>query len=135
VPLRIALERHKDRVRLVYRHYPIVSLHPDAAVAAEAAECAGEQGQFWAMYDKLYLNQAALGFADLVRYSGEIGLDSGAFETCLSGGRYRERVERDRQAAEALGLSGTPTFFFNGQPVAGAIPADVLDEIIGTYLK
>lgn len=132
---RSAMRQYGDRVRFVYRHYPIASLHPDAVSAAEAFECAAEQGQAWAMYDKLYLNQEAQKFADLRRYADEIGLDAAAFEPCLTEGRHAARVSADLRDAAALGLEGTPSFFFNGQVVSGAIPTDVMVQIIETFLE
>jgi protein-disulfide isomerase len=136
MPLRSLVERHKDQIRLVYRHYPLEVLHPGVAMSsAEAAACAGAQGQFWLMYDKLYLNQQALKFNDLLRYAGELNLDQAAFEKCMTGGDFRSQIESDFRAAEGLGLVGTPSFYFNGQLVSGAIPSDILEKMVEVYLK
>ena len=134
-PLRTLMEAHQDQVRLIYRHYPIVSLHPDSEQAAEASECAGEQGQFWAMYDKLYQNQHAQKFNDLMRYAQELNLNGKQFQDCLTSGKYRDRIDRDLREAEVLGLSGTPSFYFNDQLVAGAIPTDVLNNLVDRLLE
>jgi protein-disulfide isomerase len=134
VPLRTVVARYKDRVRLVYRHFPYESIHPNALSAALASECAAEQGNFWGMHDKLYANQAALGLGSLAVYAEELGLDVAAFERCMAEERHLDRVRRDRNAGEQIGIAGTPTFFFNGQRVAGSIPLDILEQIIGAFL-
>jgi protein-disulfide isomerase len=133
--VRTLMRKYGDRVRFVYRDYPLVSIHPDATQASLAAECAREQGKFWAYHDKLYLNSPSLGFQDLVRYAEEIGVDTRQFERCLVDERYRDKVEEDRALAERLGLRGTPTFFFNGQRVEGAVPEDVFENLIEKMVK
>lgn len=133
--VRTLMRKYGDRVRFVYRDYPLTTVHPDATQASLAAECAREQGKFWAYHDKLYLNAPSLGFQDLVRYAEEIGLEARQFERCLVDERYREKVEEDRALAERLGLRGTPTFFFNGQRVEGAIPADIFENLIQKMVK
>lgn len=80
---RRVMAKHADKVKLIYRDYPIALLHPNAFQAAMAAECAREQGKFWPYHDKLYANSPSLGYADLLRYGGEIGLDQKQFEKCL----------------------------------------------------
>lgn len=132
---RTLMAKYGDRVRFVYRDYPLDDIHPDATQAALAAECAAEQGKFWNFHDKLFLNAPALSFADLTRYAEETGLDSKQFEKCLVDERYKGKVDADRAAAVRLGIRGTPTFFFNGQRVEGAIPADIFEELIKKLLK
>ncbi len=132
--VRAASLRYGDRVRFVFRHYPLDELHPDARRAAEASECAREQGKFWEYHDKLFLNQGGLGEASLTRYADEAGLDAPAFARCLASGRHAASVEADFQAGAAAGVAGTPTFFFNGAAVPGAIPADVLDLLIRQFI-
>jgi protein-disulfide isomerase len=122
--------RYGDRVRFVYRDYPISRIHPRAFTAASAAECAGEQRKFWEYHDKLYLNAPALDYSDLSAYAQQVGLDTNQFERCLSDGRYDARVNEDLSLAESLGLRGTPTFFFNGRRVEGAlIEADFIKAV------
>ena len=133
--VRTLMLKYGDRVRFVYRDYPLDTLHPDATQSALAAECAREQGKFWAYHDKLFVNSPVLGFQDLNRYAEEAGLDTRQFEKCLVDERYREKVEEDRALAERLGLRGTPSFFFNGQRVEGAIPAQVFEDLIEKMLK
>ncbi|MDD5252235.1 MAG: thioredoxin domain-containing protein [Patescibacteria group bacterium] len=128
--IRSVMARHGDKVRFIYRHYPVVSLHPDAELAAEAAECAFEQGKFWPYHDKLYANQGAQKTADLLRYGQEVGLNATQFERCLAEGRYRVTVDDDVVASKIAAVRGTPTFFFNGEEVAGAIPEQTLETIV-----
>lgn len=127
--------KYGDRVRVIFRHFPLEDIHPDSFQAAIAAECAREQGKFWAYHDKLYANIDALGFSDLVRYAGEIGLDERQFERCLIDGRYRDRVNEDMRTAETVGLVGTPTFFFDGQKVEGSIPEADFERLLDRLLR
>jgi len=132
---RTLMRKYGDRVRFVYRDYPLETIHPDAVQAAIAAECAREQGKFWAYHDKLYGNSPALAFPDLTAYAEEAGLDTVQFEKCLVDERYKDKVATDTALAARLGLRGTPTFFFNGQRIEGAIPADVFESLIEKLLK
>jgi len=132
---RSLMAKYGDSVRFVYRDYPLESIHSSAMQAAIASECAKEQGRFWAYHDKLFAVAPHFGFADLVRYAVEVGLDEKQFERCLAEERYRAVVEEDRDAAAALGIRGTPTFFFNGRPVEGAVPHDVLESLILKFTK
>jgi protein-disulfide isomerase len=123
--------RYGPRVRLVFRHYPLAR-HKDAAKAAEAAECAGDQEKFWPMHDRLFANQGRLGVADLKAHARAIGLDGRAFDACLDSGRHAARWRKDLADAESYGTPGTPLFFVNGRLVSGAQPfaafAAVIDE-------
>jgi len=128
------MNKYGNQVRFVFRHYPMDDLHPEARLAAEAAECAYEQGKFWQYHDKLFFNPDTPTTAVLARYAGEVGLDRLQFDRCLSDGRYRERIDQDIADAQAAGVSGTPTFFFNGQRLEGAIPEDVFDKLLERLL-
>ena len=128
-----ALAEHTDVVRYVYRDFPIIDLHPGADLAAEAGECAQEQGRFLDYHDKLYQNQFDLSGASLKRYAEEIGFNTTAFNNCLDSRRYKDEVEEDRQAGIAVGVRGTPTFFFNGIKVEGAIPRDVFTSLLNRF--
>ena len=127
--------KYKDKVRLIYRDYPLGDIHPRAQEAALAGECASEQGMFWAYHDRLYQNSPALDHADLIRYASESGLDEMQFSKCLADERYKEKVAKDAADAVALGVSGTPVFYFNGQKVEGAIPSETFEQIIQRMLK
>lgn len=123
-----------DRVRLVYRHFPLPN-HPNARPAAEAAACANEQGRFWEYHDRLFANQARLGAADLKQHAAELGLDATKFNACVDSRRFQKEVDADIDAGQALGISGTPHFFINGRPLGGAQPFEhfkaVIDDELG----
>jgi protein-disulfide isomerase len=106
-------ERFGGQLRFVFRHLPLVDVHPNAALAAEAAEAAGAQGRFWEMHDLLYEHQDALDVHDLRGYAVELGLDGDAFEDDLRGGKHSARVGQDVNSAEEAGVAGTPSFFLN----------------------
>lgn len=127
------LAKYTDLVRYVYRDFPIPELHPNAALAAEAGECAQEQQRFFDYHDKLYQNQSELSLAALKRYAQELGLDSTLFDSCLDSRRYTSEVEEDRQAGIAAGVRGTPTFYINGIQLEGAVPQEILVSILERY--
>ncbi len=108
-----------DRLRFVFRHFPIPSAHPHAQLAAEASEAAAAQGAFWPLFHKLYENQQHLERADLDSYAGELGLDLAAFDAALADGRYSQPIKDGFRAGLRAGVNGTPTFFINGQHYAG----------------
>lgn len=108
-----------DRVRFVYRHFPLARSHPHAERAAEAAEAAAEQGEFWAMHARLFEHQDALADADLIAHAEAIGLDVGQFREALEEGIYRPLVREDFRGGVRSGVNGTPTFFINGERYAG----------------
>ena len=128
-----ALAEYTTTVRYVYRDFPILDLHPTADLAAEAGECAQEQNRFFDYHDKVYQNQFDLSESALKRYAQELGLDTVLFNACVDSHRYRTEVEEDRQAGVAAGVRGTPTFFFNGVRVEGAIPQDILSRLIRQF--
>lgn len=107
-------------IRYVWRHLPLVDVHPRAQLAAEAAEAAADQDAFWPMHDLLLESQHALTRADLVRYAGRLGLDTDRFSATLDEGTHGTRIARDVESADLSGVSGTPTFFVNGQRHHGA---------------
>ncbi|MBU0531185.1 DsbA family protein [Patescibacteria group bacterium] len=123
-----------DRVRFVYRDFPLADIHPDAQRAAEAAECAHEQGMFWQYYDKLYANQDDHSIGALKLYALEIGADLEQFIDCVDSSKHRGEVLDDYADGVVAGVYGTPTFFFNGYRVEGAIPENVFVELIGLFL-
>jgi DNA integrity scanning protein DisA with diadenylate cyclase activity len=119
-------ERLGDRLRFVFRHFPLDSVHPHARRAAEAAEAAAAQGRFWEMHDLLYENRENLDDESLGRYADELGLDVARFEDDLSERRHAPRVREDRFGGERSGVEGTPTFFVNGMRYEGSLELQAL---------
>jgi protein-disulfide isomerase len=109
-----------DKVRLVFRNFPLTQIHPHAQRAAEAAEAAAAQGRFWQMHDVLYERQEALEDEDLVAYAAELSLDLDRFQVELTQGVYFERIREDVMSGVRSGVNGTPTFFINGRRHDGA---------------
>jgi Na+/H+ antiporter NhaA len=107
-------------VRYVWRHLPLTDVHPQAQLAAYAAEAAAEQGAFWEMHDLLLRHQDQLQPKDLVRYASEIGIDVDRFRADLRANLGAGRIAEDRDSADLSGVSGTPTFFVNGRRHLGA---------------
>jgi protein-disulfide isomerase len=107
-------ERLGDRLRFVFRNFPLANAHPHAEHAAEAAEAAAAQGRYWEMHDRLYEQQRALDDAPLQGYARDVGLDVERFDRDMEAGRYRERVREDFLSGVRSGVNGTPTFFING---------------------
>jgi Na+/H+ antiporter NhaA len=119
-------------VRYVWRHLPLTDVHPHAQLAAEAAEAAATQGAFWEMHDTLLRHQDALRPADLVGYAAALGLDVERFARDLRKHAYASRVAEDVDTADLGGVSGTPTFFVNGQRHHGAYDIDSLSQAVRT---
>lgn len=103
-----------DRLRFVFRQFPLAEAHPHAEAAAEASEAAGAQGKFWEMHDILFRHQRALGTKDLIDYAAEVGADSERVAKELADGVYRRKVRDDFRGGIRSGVNGTPTFFING---------------------
>jgi protein-disulfide isomerase len=107
-------DRMGDKLRFVFRNFPITTSHPHAEQAAEAAEAAGSQGRFWEMHDTLYENQRRLGDADLRSYAARLGLDLESFERDVAEHVHAPRVREDFMSGVRSGVNGTPTFYING---------------------
>jgi protein-disulfide isomerase len=114
------LLREFGDVRYVWRHLPLTDVHPNARLAAEAAEAAADQGAFWEMHDLLFQHQDALRSDELIRYAEQLGLDVERFTYDLSLRTGAVRIEEDVDSADLSGVSGTPTFFINGRRHYGA---------------
>ena len=112
--------RFGDELRYVFRQLPLTDVHPDAELAAEAAEAAAAQGSFWEMYDRLFARQDELRPEDLLEHAAAIGLDAERFTHELGERAHERRVREDVESAEASGVSGTPTFFVDGVRHTGA---------------
>lgn len=128
--VRELINKFEGKVRWQWRHFPLSDVHTGAIRAAEASECAAEQGNFWGYHDKLFLNQPDFSDASLVRYALQIGLDQQKFNTCLASEKYKQKIQRDYEAGLAAGVGGTPTFFINSRKVPGVIPREIFAKII-----
>lgn len=116
------LETYPDQVKLVYKDFPLPSLHPQAPKAAEAARCAREQDKYWDYHDRLFQDAQDLTPDKLKRYAADLQLDSAAFAACLDSGKYADAVRQDMAQGTGLGVNSTPTFFINGRYLSGAQP-------------
>lgn len=125
--------KYGDNVRVIYRHLAM-RFHKHAALAAEAAIVAANQGKFWAFHDKLFANYQALTRADLVRYAKEVGMDVAQLEAALDQRLHRDVVASESADAEALGVDGTPTMFVNGKPIIGSKDLATLSTAIDEQL-
>jgi protein-disulfide isomerase len=131
--LKQVLSTYGDRIRFVYRNYPLPS-HPNARPAAEAAQCAAEQGKFWPYHDRLFADQTKLSDADLKASAAALGMDAAKFNACFDEHKYKGRIEADVQAANEAGVDGTPAFFVNGRMLSGAQPFDEFKRVIDEEL-
>jgi protein-disulfide isomerase len=127
------LGAYGDRIRFVYRHYPLPN-HPNARPAAEASQCANEQGKFWPYHDKLFASEGRLSDADLRRSAAEVGVDPAKFGACLDTHRFKADVDDDIAAGDEAGVSGTPAFFINGRVLTGAQPFEAFKRVIDDEL-
>ncbi len=121
---------YPGRLRFVYKHFPLESIHPRARPAAQAAACAGEQGRFWEYHELLFAPGAPMEEKDLKSYAALLKLDRGRFEACRQSGRGDAPVARDIAEAQRLGVSSTPTFFINGIRLRGMPPIARLRLIV-----
>lgn len=125
-------------MRFVFRHYPF--LGPESQWAAEASECANEQGRFWDYYDILFAhqrgeNRGAFSISNLKGFAAELGLDEEAFAACLDSHKYAEAVQQERSEGQRRGVRSTPTFFINERMVRGLISFSQFQELIEMELR
>ncbi len=130
-----ALAEYKDKIKFVYKHFPLESIHPNARPAAEASECAGEQGKFWEFHDKLFENQEQLGDAFYKKLAGDLKLNLNKFNDCLATKKYSAKIDTDYQTGISAGVQGTPHSLVNGIAVSGAVPYEQLKAVIDAELK
>ena len=121
------------KVKLVFRDFPL-EFHPEAELAALAAECADEQGKFWEYHDVLFANQDSLGDAKYKAWAEELGLDTEQFNDCYKSLKYLDDVRGDMADGQKYGVSGTPAFFVNGRLISGAQPYSVFKQEIENAL-
>ena len=119
------------QMRFVFRHMPLLEMHPYAQHAAEAAEAAAVQGKFWEMHDAIYRQQSELGSDLLHQLAVKLKLDIAQFDADLEARRFRPRVKRDFMSGMRSGVAGTPTFFINGKRYEGALDQASLMSAVG----
>lgn len=125
---------YPTQIRLVYRDFPLYSIHPQAGPAANAAECANEQNKYWEYHDLLFSGGQTLGESTFTAYASQVNLDLNAFQTCMTENRYESEVRADFDYASGIGIQSTPTFFLNGVALIGAQPYEVFKELIDLEL-
>ena len=126
---------HPGRLRLVFRHFPLMEVHPNAELAAEAADAAAAQGRFWPMHHLLFAQPHHLTPAALVGHAQSLGLDMNRFNAEMADHIYTQRIQEHRRAGERSGLRATPAFFLNGQAVDVSFGFEKLEEAVQSALK
>ncbi len=127
-------KNYGEKVRLVFRQFPLNNIHPNAQKAAEASLCAHDQQKFWPMHDAMFKEQRSLGVEQLKEKAARLGLEAGAFNECLDSGRHADQVAADLEAGGSLGVTGTPALFINGRFLSGAQPYDEIARLIDEEL-
>ena len=130
------------KVKLVFRDFPLMQIHPEALLAAMAVNCAGEQGKYWQYHDKVFREQYNRGddiirmkAADLKKWAKDIGVDQAKFDQCLDSEKFKNEVMKDKADGDAAGVQGTPTFFVNGRVMGGAQQYPEYKKLIDELLK
>ena len=130
------------KVKLVFRDFPLMQIHPEALMAAMAVNCAGEQGKYWQFHDKVFREQYNRGddvirmkAADLKKWAKDIGVDQAKFDQCLDSEKFKNEVMKDKAEGDAAGVQGTPTFLINGRIMGGAQQYPEYKKLIDELLK
>ena len=124
------MDKHGDEVTLVYKHFPLFTIHPQALPAAKASWAAQQQGKFWDYYDSLFEQQDNLGEDFYIELAEDLDLDMEQFERDRNSRNADLAIEKDMELAQEIGIQGTPLFIFNGQVFSGAIPLSTLEEAL-----
>ncbi|TMB62107.1 MAG: DsbA family protein, partial [Deltaproteobacteria bacterium] len=126
--------QYGEKIKLVFRDFPIDNLHPEASKAHEAARCANEQGKFWAYHDKLFASPPKSSPEIFKGFAKDLGLNVTAFESCFASGKYQAAVKKDIEEGNRVGVTGTPAFFINGRIISGAQPLEAFARVIDDEL-
>jgi protein-disulfide isomerase len=132
--LKQLMAAYEGKIKLVFRDFPLRTIHPQAQKAAEAAQCAAEQQQFWPYHDKLF---ASTNFQmdELKKFAQELELNMEQFTSCLDSSKYAAGIDADMQAGQQAGVNATPTFFVNGYPLSGAASYERFKELVDAALE
>jgi predicted DsbA family dithiol-disulfide isomerase len=128
-------QEYSDRLRHVFRDFPIDAIHPQARGAHVAAACADQQGKFWEYHDRLFGGPEKVAAADLLEHARALGLDLDRFRACLAVPEMRARIDREIAVGRAAGVTSTPTFFINGRRLTGAQPYEAFRAVIEEELE
>ena len=130
-------KKYAGKVKVAFKNFPLpATMHPDAQAGAEAGACVAEQGadKFWKFHDITFKNQKSLDTASLEKYAKEAGADTAKYGECVKAKKYVDLVNKDKEYGDKLGVKSTPTFFVNGQFIAGSLPIESFSEIIDEEL-
>lgn len=132
---------NSGKIKLVIRHFPL-DFHPAARPSAEAIECAGDQGKFWQLQDKIFQEQEKRGQGtiqftkdDIIKWAGAVGINMGTLTRCVNSGKYAQKITDDLTSGKVAGVTGTPTTFINDQKIVGAQPFENFKTAIDQLLK
>ena len=126
-------QKYKNDVKIIVRDYPVNAEY--SVELALAARCAGEQGMFWPMYDRMFLNQGASGREKIIGLAGQIGANTERFTFCFDNKKYLADIQNDFADGQKLGVAGTPTWFINRYKIEGDIPREIFTRIIEKLLN
>jgi len=127
------MKTYGGKVRRVFKDFPLPS-HPQAPKASEAARCAGDQGKYWELHERLFANQGGLEVPAIKQTASTLGLNQSQFDQCLDSGKYTAQVQADLAQGESLGVNSTPTLYINGRPLIGAQPFEMFKQVIDEEL-
>lgn len=123
------------KIRMVFKNFPLMNIHENAEGSAEASECANDQGKFWEYKEKLFQNQQALSVGNLKQYAKDLGMNEGQFNSCFDSKKYADEVSQDLIEGITAGVTGTPTFYINGEKLVGALPFSEFQRVIDAQLS
>lgn len=127
-------ENYKEKIRIVYRQFPLNNIHPRAQKAAEASLCANDQNKFWQFHDAMFADQTNLTVEDLKAKAAKLSMDNSTFATCLDSGKHTNAINDSINEASKLGIDGTPAIFINGRFLGGNQPYDAIAKIVDDEL-
>ena len=135
VPVRQILQEYPGKIHLVFRHFPIQSLHENALALSKASMCANEQGKFWSLHDRLFQFQDSVTASNIEDQVKSVGVELARYRQCLDADRYKDKIAQDFSDGLQLGARGTPTWIINGQKVEGVLSLEAWREIMKSLFK